>query len=62
MYWFILVVFSILSQDWHDNSVMIAVCEWLAVFMVTLFHWTLRWELNNSVTFDITKENSYLTF
>ena len=60
IYWCLLILFAILSQDWHTYTVAIAVCEWLAVCMVTMFHWSLRWELQNTISFDICKESNYL--
>ena len=61
LYWCILILFAILSQDWHHNTVAIAVCEWMAVWLVTMFHLSLRWELKNVISFAICKKSTYLT-
>jgi len=60
-YIILLGTFAVLSRNWHENFVEIAVCEWLAVMMVTLFHWSLRWELKDQVSFCICKKSLYLT-
>ena len=56
-YWGVLGVFVIYPLD----RVELAVCEWLAVGVISAFHWSLRRDLGDSVIFSISNPTSYIT-